>query len=122
VGELDPRTVERLAELICDHGGAYERRVRSPVRLLEGAGWHVEYTDGARVPWLVETIRAHNDDRDAIEALLCRIIDPREYDGGLTQARVFVEPLNQLLAAEGIEVGYQGARPDSAKTRWRRRT
>jgi len=59
---LDPRTIDRLAELICNYGGPYERRVRDLLKLFEGAGWTVEYTDGARVQWIAETIRDRNDD------------------------------------------------------------
>lgn len=107
---LDLRTVDRLAELICDIGGAYERRARDLVRFLGAAGWDVEYEGGARVPWLVETIRRHNDDAEAIEALLRRIVDPREYDEGMGAANVFVAPLNALLLADDLEVGHVGQR------------
>jgi hypothetical protein len=111
MGVLDLRTIARLADFICDRGGAYERSVRRLLQLLEGAGWQVEYKDGSRYRWLVDIIRAHNDDRDAIEALLRRLIDPREYDGGLAEAKALVEPLNALLGADEIEVEHHGARP-----------
>jgi hypothetical protein len=86
VAVLDPRTIPRLAELICDIGGPYERRTRELIQLVQAAGWDVAYEGGARVPWLVEVIERHNDDPDAIDALLRRVIDPREYAGGLDAA------------------------------------
>lgn len=109
---LDLRTTERLAELICDHGGPHARSVRALTRFLEGAGWDVAYDGGARVPWLVEEIRQRNNDPEAIDALLKRIIDPREYDGGIKESSTLVEPLNDLLAADGLQVGHEdGGRP-----------
>ena len=98
--------------MICDQGGPYARSVRALTRFLEGAGWDVTYEGGARVPWLVEEIRERNDDAEAIHALLKRIIDPREYDGGIKEASAFVETLNNLLATDGLEVGHEsGTRP-----------
>jgi hypothetical protein len=108
---LDPRTIDRLAELICSLGGPYQRSSRQLRQLLEGAGWDdVEYDGSARVPWLAETIRNHNDDPDAIHALLRRVIDPREYDEGMPAAVAFVESLNTVLLLDGIEVGHDGPR------------
>jgi hypothetical protein len=110
VAVLDPRTIPRLAELICDIGGPYERRTRELIQLVQAAGWDVAYEGGARVPWLVEVIERHNDDPDAIDALLRRVIDPREYAGGLDAAIPLVAPLNALLVADDLEVGHSGHR------------
>ncbi len=99
---LDPRTIDRFAELVCDLGGPYQRSGRQLTRLLEAAGWDVEYDGSTRVPWLAETIRHHNDDPEAIDALLRRVIDPREYDEGMPAAVAFVEPINALLIADGL--------------------
>jgi hypothetical protein len=107
---LDPRTIERLAEMVCDHGGPHERSTRALTRFLAGAGWDVEHPGGARVPWIVSEIEERNEDRAAIESLLVRIIDPREYDGGIGEAESLVKPLNELLAADGIEVAHNGSR------------
>jgi hypothetical protein len=108
---LDPRTIDRLAELICDLGGPYQRSSRQLRRLLDGAGWNdVEYDGSARVPWLAETIRKHNDDPHAIHSLLRRVIDPREYNEGMDAAAAFVQPLNAMLVMDGLEVGHAGPR------------
>ena len=109
---LDVRTIDRLAEFICDLGGPRQRSVRQLQRFLEGAGWAAPYTgDGGRVPWLVETIRRRNDDIDAITGLLSRVIDPREYGGDAVEAGSLVEPLNALLAPDGFVVGLEESRP-----------
>lgn len=107
---LDLRTIDRLAELVCDLGGPYQRSGRQLARLLEAAGWDVEYDGSARIPWLVEEIRHHNDDPEAIDALLRRVIDPREYDEGMPAAEAFINPLNSLLIADHLEVGHAGQR------------
>lgn len=108
---LDPRTIERVAELICDLGGPYQRSTRQLRSFLAAAGWHVEYDGSGRVPWLVETITQRNHDHEAIDSLLRRIIDPREYDSGMASAVKFVELLNNVLAADGIVVELVGQRP-----------
>lgn len=110
-GVLDPRTIDEIAELVCGYGQNHERSVRTLLRFFEGVGWAVDYPGGPRVPWLIETIRAHNDDKDAIEALLKRVIDPREYRGGIDEAHEFVAKLNQIIELDGAEVGYKGSRP-----------
>lgn len=107
---LDNRTVDRLARLICDVGGAYERRPRELVKFVKAAGWEVTYEGGARIPWLIETIQRHNDDSEAIEALLRRVVDPREYDEGMVAAQLFVTLLNDIVSADGLEVGHVGQR------------
>lgn len=107
---LDDRTIERLAELICDIGGAYERSTRDLLRFVKAAGWDASYEGGARIPWLQEAIRARNEDPQAIEALLRRIVDPREYDEGMTAAEQFVGFVNSIVSADGFEVGHEGQR------------
>jgi hypothetical protein len=112
MGVLDARTIDRLAELICDLGGPHQRSVRDLQRFLDGAGWDAPYPGyGARVPWLVDTIRDRNDDVRAICALLQRVVDPREYGGDVGHARSLVEPLNSFLVADGLVVGVDGGRP-----------
>lgn len=109
---LDVRTIERLAEIICDIGGPNERSVRRLQRLLEGAGWEAPYRGSqGRVPWLIETIRSRNEDVDAISALLQRVVDPREYDGATSEAEALVEHVNELLAPDGFTVGLTRGRP-----------
>ncbi|HJT04948.1 MAG TPA: hypothetical protein VJ757_15170 [Pseudonocardiaceae bacterium] len=109
---LDVRTIERLAELICDLDGPNARSVRQLQRFLEGAGWKAPYQGPqGRVSWLIEMIKAHNDDPEAIGALLRRVVDPREYEGSVADAETLVGPMNELLATDGFEVGLERGRP-----------
>jgi hypothetical protein len=109
---LDLRTIDRLAELICDMGGPHQRSVRQIQRFLDGAGWKEPYPGyGGRVPWLAATITRRNDDLDAVLALVRRVVDPREYGGDTAAARSFIDPVNALLAPDGLVVGLDGSRP-----------
>lgn len=53
---LDPRTIERLAKVIVDIDGPYERKGWQLETLLGHAGWDdaPSYDGSARVPWLIE--------------------------------------------------------------------
>jgi hypothetical protein len=110
---LDPRTVDRLAKTIVDHGGPYERQSYHVIQLLTGARWTdlPEYDGSPRVPWLVERIQARQDDHAAVERLLCRVCDPLEYEDGMAAAEEFRQAVNGILAAEQLMVSYVGARP-----------
>jgi hypothetical protein len=110
---LDERTVERLARMIVDIGGPYERPSYSVVQLLDGARWTdvPEYDTSPRVPWLMEQMEARRDNRAEMERLLCRVCDPLEYDEGMVVAEAFRDSVNEVLALEQLVVTYVGGRP-----------
>ena len=110
---LDPLTIDRLAKLIVDMGGPYERRGHELEKLLRRSAWQdpPEYDGSARIPWLAEQLIARNERSGDVEHLLCRICDPLEYDGGLAEARVFRDLVNAILAPEHLTVSYVGQRP-----------
>ncbi|HEX5120594.1 MAG TPA: hypothetical protein VFW65_35895 [Pseudonocardiaceae bacterium] len=110
---LDDRTVERLARMIVDIGGPYERASWQLSQLLGGAGWAdvPEYDGSPRVPWLAEQMIARRDNRADIEGLLCRVCDPLEYEDGMSAAAEFAETVNDILLAEQLAVSFVGPRP-----------
>ncbi|MGH3438851.1 MAG: hypothetical protein ACRDRN_20570 [Sciscionella sp.] len=110
---LDSKTVQRLAQVIVDAGGPYERKGWQLARLLRDSGWHdaPDYDGSARVPWLIDQIGDHRDDHAAIERLICRTCDPLEYDGGMTSAEEFRTVVNERLAPEQLVVTYVSGRP-----------
>jgi hypothetical protein len=110
---LDPRTVERLAEVIVDIEGPYERKGWELERLLEHAGWpYVPPYDGSpRILWLAEQITDRGDDHAAIERLLCRVCDAVEYDDGTASAEDFRRSINEKLRPERLVVTVVGGRP-----------
>jgi hypothetical protein len=111
---LDDRTAERIARVIVDIGGPYERPSWELERLLAGAGWSdpPPYDQiSSRVGWLTEQLIERKDNRADIERLLCRVCDPLEYDDGKESAEEFRSVLNAVLEAEGLVVSTTGGRP-----------
>lgn len=110
---LDDRTVERLARMIVDIGGPYERPSWQLVQLLKGAGWTdvPEYDGSPRVPWLADQMIARRDSRTDIEGLLCRVCDPLEYEDGMAAAAEFAGTVNDILLPEQLAVSFVGQRP-----------
>ncbi|SCG14847.1 hypothetical protein GA0070610_1066 [Micromonospora echinofusca] len=110
---LDLLTLERVARLICDADGPYERTGSQVERFLHRVRWpgSPQYDGSPRVPWLTEVLTSHADDAAALDRLLCRICDPLEYDGGIEAAEPIAQELNRILAPEGLTVTYVGGRP-----------
>lgn len=110
---LDPRTVERVAEIIVDRGGDQERHGWQLERLLRHAGWAdpPEYDGSPRAGWLHEAILAHADQPEDVARVLCRASDPLEYDGSRPVAESFRTALNTALEPEQLAITYVGGRP-----------
>ncbi|MFI6661490.1 hypothetical protein ACIBL8_38915 [Streptomyces sp. NPDC050523] len=109
---LDPLTLERVARLIVDIDGPFERRGYQLAQLLQHAAWPqpADYDGTARIPWLTDILTSA-DDPAAVSRLLCRICDPLEYDDGLASADLVRQELNTHLAAEHLAVTYVSHRP-----------
>jgi hypothetical protein len=110
---LDSLTIDRLAKLIVDMDGPYERRGYELESLLRRSAWPdpPEYDGSARIRWLAEQIDLRNGSAEDIEHLLCRICDPLEHDGGMEIANVFCDLTNAILAPEQLMISYVGQRP-----------
>lgn len=110
---LDPKTVERLARIICDPDGAYERKGWELAMLLKRAGWTnpPEYDGTPRIPWLQDCLEQRSDNRAEIERLICRVCDPLEYDDGLSTAKVFRDAINNALLPEQLVLSFVSGRP-----------
>jgi hypothetical protein len=110
---LDPKTLTRVAKVICDIDGPSERRGYELEQLLRDAGWSnpPEYDGSGRVRWLDEALADHAKDHGDVARLLCRVCDPREYDGGMPVAETFRTELNRILEPERLAVSYIGGRP-----------
>ncbi|MCX4388823.1 hypothetical protein OG777_18045 [Micromonospora peucetia] len=110
---LDMLTLERVARLICDVDGPYERTGSQVERFLHRVRWpgDPQYDGSPRVSWLTEVLNSHADDAAALDRLLCRICDPLEYDGGVEAAEPIAQELNRFLAPERLTVTYVSGRP-----------
>lgn len=110
---LDPRTIERIASIVVDTGGHYERKGWQLEQLFSAAGWASPpgYDGSPRVPWVIEQLTERASDRSAIERFLCRICDPLEYDEGQPAADLFRQIINEKLQPERLAVTYVSGRP-----------
>ncbi|WP_370946020.1 hypothetical protein AB5J62_44165 [Amycolatopsis sp. cg5] len=110
---LDSRTVDRLAEVIVDMGGPYERKGYQLEELFRHAGLSEppEYDGSPRIPWLKEQFTERQDNHPEIERLLCRVCDPIEYDDGMISAEGFRTVINEKLKPEQLVISYVGGRP-----------
>lgn len=110
---LDPRTLHRVAEKLCDLDGPYEQHGWQLERLLRHAGWSnpPEYDGSFRVRWLTEVLEERAEHTDDIERVLRRACDPLEHDGSTAVAEEFRTALNTVLKAEGLTITLIGGRP-----------
>lgn len=110
---LDSLTLERVAGLICDIDGPYEKTGNQIERFLLRVRWpgDSQYDGSPRLPWLNDILAAHADDGAAVDRLLCRICDPLEFATGINGAEPVAEELNRILAPERLSVSYVGGRP-----------
>lgn len=110
---LDDRTAEKIAHVVVDLEGPYERKSYELEALLRRAGWTPtpEYDGSPRVRWLVEQLIENQEDPARIERFLCRVCDPREYDDGRAGAEEFRAAINVVLDPEGLVISAVGGRP-----------
>lgn len=114
---LDDNTLEGIASIACGGGDYPVYRSTNDIRkLLIRAGWtdvppHDSTT--SRRDWLTAQLRARRNSTGAIDALVIRLVDPREYlalNEPLAAAEVS-SLLNTLLTIEGFEVTHHHGKP-----------
>lgn len=110
---LDTMTLQRIADLIVDIDGPFERRGYELAQLLQRAGWpaEAEYDGSARIQWLTEAMTDSRIDQAAISRLICRVCDPLEYQDGAASAEAVRTEVNRILAAERLTVSVAAGRP-----------
>jgi hypothetical protein len=110
---LDGNTLDRIADLVCDTDGPHHRQGWELPRFFRNAGWRdvPEYDEIGRKRWVLAILSARRDDRPAIEQVVCRLSDPREYQDEPRQAQQVAQSLNRILALEALKVTYAGGRP-----------
>jgi hypothetical protein len=103
---LDLRTLQRLAKLIIDREGPFERTGRQLEQLLRVCGWTdaPDYDGSPKEPWLMEALQSRDDRSSDIERLVCRICHPVEYDDGRASSEVVRAHVNALLEPERLTV------------------
>ncbi|MFC6021863.1 hypothetical protein ACFP2T_37590 [Plantactinospora solaniradicis] len=114
--DVDDNTLDEIARIACgDHDRLVYRRGAELPKLLQQAGWNnvPRYSGDHRRGWLSQQLRARRDVPGAIDAVVRRLADRREYvhrNEPLAVAEV-TQALNLVLAAEGFEVAHSQGRP-----------
>ncbi|MEU7913959.1 hypothetical protein [Microbispora bryophytorum] len=114
--ELDPKTIDRVAQIICDIDGPFERRGWQLEALLRNAGWDdpPTYDGTARIVWLTGAMKTA--DHASVERLVCRVCHPVEYDeDGIESAEAVRQAINQALALQGLTISYLSNQPVMAR-------
>ncbi|MEU7761636.1 hypothetical protein [Micromonospora aurantiaca (nom. illeg.)] len=113
---IDDNTLDEIARIACggDDFPVYRRGAELP-KLLQQAGWEnvAPYNGDQRRSWLTNQLRQRRNTSGAIDALVCRLADQREYvhrNEPLAAAEV-TKLLNAVLAVEGFEIAHSRGRP-----------
>ncbi|WP_433789745.1 DUF4145 domain-containing protein [Actinoplanes sp. CA-252034] len=115
--DLDDNTLDGIASIACGGGDYPVYRSTNDIRkLLTQAKWNdVPPHDGttSRKDWLAKQLRSRRNTAGAIDAVVLRLVDPREYiarNEPLAAAEVSTL-LNTLLTAEGFEISHHHGKP-----------
>ncbi|MBB5857217.1 hypothetical protein ACFQ05_30410 [Amycolatopsis umgeniensis] len=103
---IDEQTLVAVADLICGDGTVYYRRAADLVTFFRRAGWNEvgEYDGDSRKSWTVAHLLCRRTEPDAIEQVLKRLVDPREYQQDRESAEEVFRQLNLLLQVENLHV------------------
>lgn len=112
VAPLDPVTLRELADLICGDSGPLYRSGIALTHFFKAAGIEGPGHDGSsRNWWARQRLEQLNANPAAIEKVILRLADPREYAGDPSKVRAAVDQLNRILAIEGLSVVLAGTKP-----------
>lgn len=110
---LDARTRQRIARILCDIDGPFQRRGRELEEFFRSAGLTniPSYDGSARVQWTTEILEERAEDLAATVKVLERLCDPVEYDEGARAAEIVRNEVNEVLKPEGLVVSLVSGRP-----------
>src|SRR5262249_1307400 len=107
---LDENTLGRIADVICDTDGPNHRQGWQLPIFFRQARWQdvPEYREIGRRRWVLDLLVSRRHDTQAIEQVLSRLSDPREYQEDPRVAQRVAQELNRFLALEGLKITYAG--------------
>jgi hypothetical protein len=110
---LDPTVIDGLADVICgDDTSAYYRTGPQISRLFAAAGWYWSGdVEGGRRTWVLEQLADRRADPTALQRLVLRLADPREYIEDEAARMAVISDLNGLLSLDGYEIYYSSEGP-----------
>jgi len=108
VEPLDDKTLSAIAEVICGDDTLYYRRGIDLADFFRAAGWEeiVEYDGESRRSWTLDQLRRRRDEPPAIELVLRRLTDRREYPGQPEAAETLRSVLNRILEPELLHIEF----------------
>ncbi|WP_280456015.1 hypothetical protein [Nocardia brasiliensis] len=103
---LDEKTLSSLADLICGDDTLHYRRAVDLVDFFRSAGWDeiTDYDGESRRSWTHQQLGRKRHDTDAMERVLCRLVDRREYPGRPELTDAIHADLNRLLEPELVHI------------------
>ncbi|WP_406635112.1 hypothetical protein [Amycolatopsis sp. WGS_07] len=106
VDTIDEQTLIAVADLICGDGTMFYRKANELAEFFRRAGWKevTGYDGDTRKSWTVAHLLRRQNEPDAIEQVLTRLTDPREYPHDRESADEVLDGLNLLLEVENLHV------------------
>ncbi|WLQ37741.1 hypothetical protein P8A18_31775 [Streptomyces castrisilvae] len=110
---LDTNTLKELVRVLCGDDHLLYRPAYKISEFLENAGWrNLPEIDGeSRAEWTLERLVERRTDPGALEDVLLRLADAREYYEEPEQLPRVVAAVNTFLVHEGLRLENPGGRP-----------
>lgn len=105
MNDLDTQTLGKLADLIVGDDRSVTPKYRSSAQLdhlFADAGIDRKHDGSWRHTWAFNTLKELQP--EALERLILRLADPKEYSGGRQAHTMALQFLNRILAIEGLQV------------------
>jgi predicted nucleotide-binding protein len=112
--ELDDKTLETIADLICGDNYQYYRKGRDLPIFFRNAGLECpDLKDETRKWWVLDRLKEYNGD-SSIDNVLLRLADPMEYHNNKITIEIIKE-MNEILALSGLKIILNGIKPTIVK-------
>ncbi|MEU6048020.1 hypothetical protein [Streptomyces griseus] len=110
---LDTNTLKELVRILCGDDHLLYRPAYKIAEFLENAGWRnlPEINGESRAEWALDRLRERRTDPIALESVLLRLADAREYYEEPEQLPKALSAVNGFLVHEGLRLENPGGRP-----------
>ncbi|HBE73195.1 MAG TPA: hypothetical protein DDW31_03760 [candidate division Zixibacteria bacterium] len=109
---LRPETLEELAGLMAGEKGVLSRDGFGIVQFMQSAGLECSFYDGTdRRYFALKALKRYQDDPQALEKVILRLANPKEYKAQVKMLVVVANRLNHILLSDGLRIGFDGIEP-----------
>lgn len=109
---LRPETLDQLAGLVAGEKGVLSRDGFGIVQFFQNAGLECSFYDGTdRRYFALKALKRYQDDPAALEKVILRLANPKEYKSQVKMLVVVANRLNHILLPEGLRIGFDGIEP-----------